>query len=140
MFQFECSHASLLSLSPEKEAKRAPRNRNPCYASRRTCRRKRLTHATSPASRFLNARIAPLAQHRRFRVSYLTICWITSKSLGAREGKDSIEGFQFRCVNTTMEHFNNLLAPKLMACAAGIEYARYDFERFLWLLSFSERK
>jgi len=53
----------LLSLMPEKEAKRAFRNRNPCDASQRTCRRKRHAHASPQASRFLNARIVPFAQH-----------------------------------------------------------------------------
>jgi len=34
----------------------------------------------------------------------------------------------------------SLGAPKLSAYAAGIESVRYDFGRFLWLLSLSERK
>jgi hypothetical protein len=57
-----------------------------------------------------------------------------------RGEKDSIEGFQFRCINTMIKNLNSVLAPKLTARADGIESARYDFERFLWLLSFSERK
>ena len=57
----------------------------------------------------------------------------------ARE-RDSIEGFQFRCTSTMIEYRDNIFAPKLIACAVGIESARYDFERFLCLLSFSERK
>jgi hypothetical protein len=92
---------SLLSLMPEKEAKRAFRNRNPCDACQRTCRRKRLTHTTPQASRFLNARITPFAHCRRFRAYQLSTCRVTSKSSGAREGKDSIEGFQFRCSTQT---------------------------------------
>jgi hypothetical protein len=56
---------------------------------------------------------------------------ITSKSSGACVGKDSIEGFQFRCTCTIWGCLNEFIAPKLMARAVGIEYERYDFERFL---------
>ena len=57
---------------------------NPCDACPRSCRRKRHTHATPQASRFLNARIAPFAHRRRFRAYQLSICWFTSKSSSAR--------------------------------------------------------
>ena len=33
---------------------------------------------------------------------------------------------------------DNTLTPKLTGRAVGIESVRYDFERFLWLLSFAE--
>jgi hypothetical protein len=48
-----------------------------------------------------------------------------------RGEKDSIEGFQFRCISAMVKDLNSVLAPKLTARAAGIESARYDFERFL---------
>jgi hypothetical protein len=51
------------------------------------------SHMPSPqASRFLNARIAPFAQGRRFRSHPHSIGRITSKSSGAQGG-----GMQFRC-------------------------------------------
>jgi hypothetical protein len=52
----------------------------PLRCSPRTCRRKRLTHATPQAGRFLNARIAPFARCRQFRIHHLSIVRITSKS------------------------------------------------------------
>jgi hypothetical protein len=38
---------------------------------------------------------------------------------------------QFRCRSSTIQYSNKIQAPKLMACASGIESAGYDFERFL---------
>jgi hypothetical protein len=140
---------------PEKEAKsrctgsrlsyfwkagRASRNRNPRDASPRTCRGKRLIGDSITSLPFSQRSHRPLAHCRRFRAYDFKVCMIASKSSGARVGKDSIEGFQFRCINTMIKNLNSVLAPKLTARADGIESARYDFERFLWLLSFSERK
>jgi hypothetical protein len=66
--------------------------------------------------------------------------------LGAGAGKDLIEGFSRRDPLGTIsvhEHngecSNNLVAPKLMACVAGIESGRYDFERFLPLKKYERR-
>jgi hypothetical protein len=82
------------------------------------------------ACRFLNARIAPFAQCRRFRTHQLNIVRATSKSSGAR-GEDSIEGFQFWCFVPIHRNSPSLDAPKLSARAAGIESVCYDFDRFL---------
>jgi hypothetical protein len=120
---------SLLSLMPEKEAKRASRNRNPCDVCHRTCRRKRHAHATPQASRFLNARIAPIAQHPDSE-HHLSIGRITSKSSGERGDRIQSKGFNFGAsLQCTRSH--PFCAPKLLACAAGIESERYDFDRFL---------
>jgi hypothetical protein len=43
-------------------------------------------------------------------------------------------------LHTIPTNLTPLGQPKLTACAAEIESVRYDFDRFLWLLSFSERK
>ena len=88
---------------PEKEVKRASRNRNPRDAHPRTCRGKRLTGTslTSPpfsqrAHRSLRS-LPPIP-----RIFDYSIC-NRSKSLGVRGGKDSIEGFQFRCEQTILQ-------------------------------------
>jgi hypothetical protein len=91
-----CIH-SLLSLMPEKEAKRAFRNRNPCDASRPHAEENGSHTPSAQANRFLNARIASIAHCRRFRACQLSIYRVTSKSSGECGGRDSIEGFQFRC-------------------------------------------
>jgi hypothetical protein len=121
----------LSSFSDARErSKESFRNRNPCDACQHTCRRKRRTHATPQASRFLSARIAPFAQHRRFRAHQPSIVRVTLKSSGARG-----EGFNRRG-SISVLHFNApdrtpLGAPKLSACAAGIESVHYDLDRFL---------
>ncbi|HTR82027.1 MAG TPA: hypothetical protein VMM58_10390 [Bacteroidota bacterium] len=85
----------LLSLKPEKEAKRAFRNRNAGDAS----------HPHKPgengsplpsahACRFLNARIALHPSRPPIPIAKQCLRLKTSNSSGASGGKDSIEGFQ----------------------------------------------
>jgi hypothetical protein len=86
-----------------------------------------LTHASPPShiaadSEPINAALFVSSRNRRVR---------------------RVEGFNRRVSISVLYNARDLKpigAPKLSACAAGIESVRYDFDRFLWLLSFSERK
>jgi len=89
----------LLSLKPEKEAKRAFRNRNAGDASYPHKPGENGSHMHSArACRFLNARIALHHSRPPIPIDRQCLRLKTSKSSGASEGKDSIEGFQFRCI------------------------------------------
>ena len=62
----------------------------------------------------------------------------TGRNRRVRGGEDSIEGFRFRCGNRRL---NTVIAPKLTACAVGIEPACYDFpEGIFWTRDFSRSK
>ena len=116
----------LLSLMPEKEAKRAFRNRNPCDACRHTCPPRKpavfLTHASPPSH------IAADSEH------------INSAFVGSRRNRWVRAGEGFNRRVSISVHYSSawdlrpLGAPKLSVRAVGIESVRYDFDRFLWLL------
>jgi len=131
---------------PEKEAKRAFRNRNPAMlahapaeenGSHKPPRKPAvfLTHASPPSHIAADSDLiisALVGSHRNRRVRG-----------GGIQSERSIS--VLRC---TAPDLTTLGAPKLSACVAGIESVRYDFDRFLlsqrltslWLrlLSFSQ--
>ena len=109
--------------------KRAFRNRNPCDACQHTGRRKRHTRATPQASRFLNARIAPFAHCRRFRAYQRSLVRIKSKSSGVRGREGFNRRVSISVLHSNAEDLRSIGAPKLSACAAGIESERYDFDK-----------
>jgi len=87
-----------------------------------------LTHASPPShiaadSKHLNS--AFVAQHRNRQV---------------RGGKGFNRRVSISVLRLNASDLTSFDAPKLSACAIGIESVCYDFDRFLWLLSFSERK
>src|SRR5450759_3764136 len=84
----------------------------------------------SHASRFLNARIVPA-----HNTADSEDCSPAVFQANRNRRVCAEEGFNRRVSISVQGHnvrtFNNVLAPKLSACVAGIESACYDFERFL---------
>ncbi len=100
----------LLSLMPEKEAKRAFRNRNPCDAYPHTCRRKRLVHAPHLPAVFLTHASPP--SRIAADSDLIDQLWFGYVEIVRCAGRmDSIEGFKFRC-STPMHVISELLVHR----------------------------
>ena len=129
---------SLLSLMPEKEAKRASRNRNPCDACHRTSRRKRLAqgHPNIPAVFSTRASfLAPIAADCEDS-SHLVLDIYRNRRVRGREGFN--RRVSISVPERNLKTFQHHCAPKLLACAVGIESVRYDFPKgVLWTRDFS---
>ncbi len=146
MSQYACASLCLLSLLPAKEAKRASRPKDPFGGIG--------THAMLPSAHAEeNGLLVPLRQLAVFLTHASPPLHNAADSepslspfVGSYRNRGCAreDGFNRRVSISVHvhngEYSNSLLAPKVMTCAAGIESARYDFERFLWLLSFLERK
>jgi hypothetical protein len=93
-----------------------------------TCQPFSITHASPPSH--IAADSEPINTHGPG----------SGRNRRVREGAGFNRRVSISVLYSNALDLTRLDAPKLLAYAAGIESVRYDFDRFLCLLSFSERK